>query len=233
MGNYYYYILFMMPAMILGLICQLSVKTTFSKYSKVMNRRGVNGEMAARTVLTMGVDGVTAYGVKIASVAGELTDHFDPKANVIRLSQPVYSANSVSAVGVAAHEAGHALQYADGYFMMKLRAAIIPVCNIGAGASPYLILLGAIFANEYLYLLGIIAYCTVALFQLVTLPVEFNASKRAMKAMEGSCLLTDDELKGARKVLTAAAMTYVAALFSSFMQILYYLSIMNDRKNRR
>ncbi len=219
--------------MLFALMCQVSVKATFSKYSKVLNKRGISGETAARIVLTKGVDGVTAHDVKIASTEGELTDHFDPRTNIISLSKPVYSATTVSAVGVAAHEAGHALQYASGYSMMKLRAAIIPMCNFGAAVSPYLILIGLAFANEYLYLIGIIAYCAVALFQLVTLPVEFNASRRALRAIENSAILTGDEIAGAKKVLTAAAMTYVAALFSSFMQILYYLSLMNNRKNRK
>ncbi len=223
----------MLPAFILAMICQISVKTTFKKYSKVKNKYCISGADAARAVLATGCDGVRASNVRVTSISGELTDRFDPRSNEIMLSDGVFSAKTVAAVGVAAHEAGHALQYEQGYTMMKIRSAIIPICNIGASLTPYLILIGLVFSNMYLYLLGIFGYCTVAFFQLVTLPVEFNASRRAVAAIKSSGILTDEELIGVKKVLTAAAMTYVAALFSSLMQILYYISLVSDRRDKR
>ncbi len=230
----------MLPAFILSLVCQIMVKSTFSKYSKIENGKRITGADAAKTVLRNG-DGITpVMGVDVTRVSGELTDHFDPKANVIRLSDPVYGKASIAAVGVAAHEAGHAVQHATEYAMIKVRTSIIPVCNIGARFAPYLIILGLLLgygANgesgiaNILFVTGIILFSTVALFQLVTLPVEFNASKRALKAIDDSGMLSSEELAGAKKVLTAAALTYVAALFQSLMQIFYYISLANRRKD--
>ncbi len=220
----------MLPAFILSMVCQIAVKNTFAKYSKIRNSRSITGRVAAQTVLDRGDGDMPVRGVNITGINGSLTDHFDPKANEIRLSEPVYDQASIAAVGVAAHEAGHAVQHATEYSMIKIRTAIIPICNIGARFSPFLILLGLLMSFEPLYFAGILLFCTVALFQLVTLPVEFNASRRALVAIEESGMLSDDELKGARKVLTAAAMTYVAALFTSLMQIFYYISLV--RRNR-
>ncbi len=227
----YYYIIFMLPAFILSMICQFAVKSTFEKYSKIKNGRGMTGRDAAETVLRNGDGQTSVTGVRVLSTSGSLTDHFDPRTNEIRLSEPVYDKASIAAVGVAAHEAGHAVQHATEYAMIKIRTAIIPVCNIGAKFAPYLILIGILMSFEPLYLAGIILFATVALFQLVTLPVEFNASKRALRAIDETGMLSDDELAGAKKVLTAAAMTYVAALFTSLMQIFYYLSLV--RRNNR
>ncbi len=226
----YYYIVYMLPAIIISMICQAAVTSTFNKYSKVRNARGITGRDAAETVLRMGADGEPIEDVIVTSVSGSLTDHFDPREGQIRLSEPVYDKSTISAVGVAAHEAGHAVQHATGYAMIKLRTALVPVCNFGAKVSPLLIVLG-LFLSSALYEIGVLLFCTVALFQLVTLPVEFNASRRALLAIEQSGMLSDEELKGAKKVLTAAAMTYVAALFTSLMQIFYYVNL--GRRNNR
>ena len=213
MDYYYSYILYMLPAMLLAIWAQMSVKSTFSKYQKIGNSRGMSGSDAARAILD-------ANGL-----------YHDPRTETIRLSDGVYASTSVSAVGVAAHEAGHAVQHATGYGPLTLRNAIIPVCNIGSRIAPYLIMAGLIFSIVQLYLAGIAAFSLVALFQLITLPVEFNASHRALAALSQTGGMSSDDLRGAKKVLTAAAMTYVAALFTSFMQILYYLSRLNRRKD--
>lgn len=217
----------MFPALLLGLWAQFLVKTRFDKFSKVMSSRGITGADAAKMVLNAG--GV--YNVPINRVSGHLSDHYNPKTNSISLSDSVHSSRSVAAIGVAAHEAGHALQYANNYAPIKMRMAIIPVCNIGSMLGPILIVVGFMISyageasallGQTIYLAGIVLFSAVALFQLVTLPVELNASKRAMKALESGFVLENKELDGARKVLTAAALTYVAALVSSIMQILYY-----------
>ena len=187
----------------------------------------MTGAQAARRVLE--INGVS--GVRIERVSGQLTDHFDPRTNVIRLSESVYDAASISAVGVAAHEAGHAVQYAKGYVPIKLRSAILPVSQIGSQLSMPLLLMGIILSFELLINLGIIFFCAALLFQLVTLPVEFNASRRAMSAIESGYLLTDERsVKGARSVLRAAAMTYVAAVIVSVMQLLRLLSLAGRRR---
>lgn len=233
--GYFGYLLFMLPALALGIFAQIKVKTSFNRFSRVASKKGITGADAARAVLNAG--GV--YNVAIGHVRGDLTDHYDPKNNQIMLSDPVYSSTSVAAIGVAAHEAGHALQYAQGYSPIKLRAAIIPVCNIGSFLGPILIVIGAGMTysegvipelGNLLYFGGIALFSAVALFQLITLPVELNASRRALRALEGGSLLDEGELKGAKSVLTAAALTYVAALVTSIMQILYYLSNFKRRK---
>lgn len=227
MDYYYSYILYMLPAMLLAIWAQISVKSTFSKYQQIGNSRGMSGSDAARAIL----DANGLRHVRVERVPGSLTDHYDPRTETIRLSDSVYASTSVSAVGVAAHEAGHAVQHAAGYGPLTLRNAIIPVCNIGSRIAPYLIMAGLIFSIVQLYLAGIAAFSLVALFQLITLPVEFNASHRALAALSQTGGMSSDDLRGAKKVLTAAAMTYVAALFTSFMQILYYLSRLNRRKD--
>jgi Zn-dependent membrane protease YugP len=168
--------------------------------------------------------------VDVRRIAGELTDNFDPRNNVISLSTPVYDSHSIAAIGVAAHEAGHAVQHQTGYWFIKVRTAIIPICNIGTSVSPLLIILGFMLQMTQLYWAGIILFATVALFQLVTLPVEFNASRRAIAILESNGTLTYDELKGAPAVLSAAALTYVAALLTSLLQLFYFLSLSNRRK---
>lgn len=213
------YILFMLPVYILTLVIQLWLNGTVKKYSKVRTSRGINGAAAANQVVQRG----GAYGVKIARIRGSLTDNFNPASNTVFLSEPVCDVSSVTAVGIACHEAGHALQYAEGYGPMKLRAALIPVCNFGSRLSFPLMIIGMILQFDLLIFIGVLCFSLIALVQLVTLPVEFNASRRAMEAIRESGLLTQEEQKGARRVLTAAAMTYVGALATSLLQLLYYV----------
>lgn len=213
--------LILIPAILFSLWAQARVKTTYARYSKAF--AGLTGQEAARMVLEM--NGVT--GVTIEQVAGELTDHFDPRTNVIRLSRGVYDVTSVAAVGVAAHEAGHAVQYAVGYGPIKLRAAIIPVTQIGSYLSWPLLLIGLLMGNETLAFAGVLLFVGVVLFQLVTLPVEFNASNRALEALDASGYLQEEQLDGAGKVLRAAAMTYVAALAQALAQLFRLLMIAN------
>lgn len=227
---YYYgidplYLYLVLPAIFLALFASMSVKTTFSKYSKIGT--SYSGSDAARKVLES--NGI--YNVKVERVSGHLTDHFDPKTNVIRLSESVYDSYSISAVGVAAHEAGHAVQYAKGYTPIKIRSAIYPVSNLGSRLSFPLILLGLLFNFSFLMNLGIIFFAVALIFQLVTLPVEFNASKRALQAVKQHGILTDNtQLNGARKVLSAAAMTYVTSFLVSLTQLLRFLIISNNRR---
>lgn len=213
-------------AAVWSMIASARVSSTFKKYSTLLNSRGFTGEMCARMLLQSAGIG----DVRIERVSGNLTDHFDPKAKVIRLSDSVYSSNSVASIGVAAHEAGHAIQHAVGYFPIKIRQAIIPVCNIGSNLAMPLILLGIFTAMTGLAYLGIMLFSLSAFFQLVTLPVEFNASRRALEYLRDGATLSGEELKAARKVLSAAAMTYVAALAVSLANILRLLSIVNNRR---
>ena len=213
------YVVLVLPAVVLALIAQAKVSSTFKKYAQVPSDGGMTGADAARMVLDS--HGVT--GVQIVPVSGELTDHFDPKDNVIRLSESVFSARTASAVGVAAHEAGHAVQYAENYVPMQLRAAVIPMTKVGSYASMPLIILGLIFSIRALSLIGVILFGFTVLFQLVTLPVEFNASRRAVATLESSGRVTEDGVKSAKKVLTAAAMTYVAALAVAVANLLRLL----------
>ena len=217
--------LILIPAILFSLWAQSQVKNTYARYSKAF--AGLTGEEAARMVLEM--NGIT--GVTIEPVAGELTDHFDPKTNTIRLSRGVYDVTSVAAVGVAAHEAGHAVQYAVGYSPIKIRTAIIPVTQIGSYLSWPLLLIGLVLGSETLAMAGVLLFCAVVAFQLVTLPVEFNASNRALEALGASGYLKEEQLDGAGKVLRAAAMTYVAALAQAVSQLLRLLLIAN--RNRR
>lgn len=220
-----YYIVLVVPCLLLAFWAQGKVKSTFSRYEQVMNRRGLTGAQAAEAVLRQ--NGVT--GVRIEWVAGKLNDHFDPRTNTIRLSNAVYSSTSVASIGVAAHEAGHAVQYAQGYFPIRLRAAIIPVTQIGSSAALPLLLLGLFLNSGMLLDIGILAFSLSTVFQLITLPVEVNASNRALAAIEQGGLLTDEEYPMAKKTLTAAAMTYVAALAVSLAQLLRVLLIFGGR----
>ena len=235
---YYYgfdwtYVVLVLPFAILAMWASFNVNSTFKKYNAQFSRRGITGADAAARVLSS--NGVR--GVRIERVSGNLTDHFDPQTNVIRLSDNVYSSTSTAAIGVACHEAGHAVQYAQAYSPMKLRAAIIPITRIGSALAMPLILLGIVLhalenVSFIFVYVGIACFGTSLLFQLITLPVEFNASARAMQAINQTEILSQDEAKGARKVLTAAAMTYVAALASSLLQFLRLLSIANSRRRR-
>ena len=222
------YFIFMIPCLILSLYCSAKVNSTFNKYSKVANKRGITGAQAAHQVLT--ANGVT--GVRIEPVSGKLTDHFDPRTNTIRLSEAVYNNTSVAAVGVAAHEAGHAVQHAQDYMPNKIRSAIVPVANIGSKLSWVLIFIGFLLPVQYNFVitLGIIFFSLSVLFTLVTLPVEFNASKRALATIKGTNLLYDDEYTGAKKTLSAAAMTYVAAAATAIAQLLRLVLLANRRR---
>lgn len=222
-------IIILIPALIFSLIAQLMVKGTFSKYSGVRNSRGYTGADAARAILDR--NGLSY--IRIEHINGELTDHYEPGANVIRLSDSVYNNDSVAAVGVAAHEAGHAVQYAEGYGPIKVRSAIIPITQFGSNLSTPLVILGIIFSSNVLITAGILLFCTVVLFQAITLPVEFNASGRALKVLREEHFLDDDEMKGAKSVLTAAALTYVAAMFSALASLARLLLIRNRNNSRR
>ena len=227
------YLVLVMPFVLLSLWASSSVNSTFKKYSQQHSRRGITGAQAAERVLRS--NGVT--GVRIERVSGNLTDHYDPRTNVIRLSDGVYGSTSTAAIGVACHEAGHAVQYAQSYGPIKLRAAIIPITNIGSKLAMPLILIGVLLAAfenlsfGFVYL-GIACFGLSLVFQLITLPVEFNASRRALSAIESGELLTEEEQKGARKTLTAAAMTYVAATAVSLAQLLRLILIFGGRRRR-
>ena len=235
---YYYgydwtYLVFVLPFIIISLLASANVNSTFSKYSNQLSRRSITGADAAKRVLF--ANGVT--NVRIERISGNLTDHFDPKANVIRLSDSVYNSTSTAAIGVACHEAGHAVQHATAYGPIKLRGAIFPVANIGSKLAIPLILLGVLFGamgyfSDTIINIGIICFAFSFLFQVVTLPVEFNASRRAMQAIESGNLLTNDELKGARKTLTAAALTYVAAAAASLAQLLRLIVLFGGGRRR-
>ncbi len=236
--TYYYgfdwtYIVIVLPCLLIAMIASARVNSTFRRYSGQLSSRHITGRDAAMRVLQ--ANGVT--GVQIERVAGNLTDHFDPKTNVIRLSSDVYDSTSTAAIGVACHEAGHAVQYAQEYFPIKVRAAIIPITNIGSKLAMPLILLGILFStlgsfSYTLVYIGIACFALSLVFQLVTLPVEFNASRRAMEAIENGQLLTEEEQRGARKTLTAAAMTYVAAVAVSAAQLLRLILLFGGRRRK-
>ncbi len=225
----------MLPAMILAFGAQILVKTRFSKFSSIASEKGLTGAEAADLVLRAG--GVN--NVAIGRVSGHLTDHYDPKENKISLSDSVYGSKSIAAIGVAAHEAGHALQYAYNYSPIRFRMAMVKITRIGSMLGPILIVVGCIMTYTasvaghelglFLYALGLVLFSAVAVFQLATLPVEIDASSRALVALERVGALNGEELKGAKKVLSAAALTYIAALVTSIMQILYYVSRFRPR----
>ncbi len=232
-GMYYYgfdmtYLMLVLPAIILAFWAQFNVKSTFAKYSKSASWGGMTGYDSARRIL----DANGLSSVRVEKVSGDLTDHFNPKDNTVYLSDTVYSVASSAAVGVAAHEAGHAVQYAVGYTPMKIRSAIIPVTNIGSNLAVPLVLLGIVLGFEYLAYIGVAAFGLSTVFQLVTLPVEFNASKRAMAALKGAGM-DDSGLKSARKVLTAAALTYVAALAVSLANLIRIFFVAKRGSRRR
>ena len=228
-------VLVLIPAMIFALVAQSKVNSTFKKYAKVGNRRGLTGAEAARQVLN--ANGL--YHVRIERVRGHLTDHYDPRENVIRLSDATYASTGVAAVGVAAHEAGHAVQHAVGYVPIKVRAAIIPLTRFGSMLAMPLFIIGMLIGSgaqigygigDILMITGILFFSFSTLFQLVTLPTEFNASARAMRALEEVGLLAADELPAAKATLSAAAMTYVVALATSLASLLRLILIYNRRR---
>lgn len=232
MGFYYLYdysyFVFMLPALIIALYAQYKVSSTFRKYSRVRSSRNITGAEAAKRVLfNSGIN-----DVKIEHVSGELTDHFDPRTKVIRLSDSVYNSTSVSAIGVAAHEAGHAVQHEVGYVPIKIRGALIPITQFGSTLSMPLLIIGLLLPSYgWLATAGIILFSFSVLFQLVTLPVEFNASRRAIETLDSTGLLYGEELKGAKKVLSAAALTYLAAMITAVLTLLRYVFIFGRRND--
>jgi len=215
--------------MIISLIAQAGVKSTFAKFTRVSNMRNLTGAEAAQRIL----HGAGIYDVRIEHIAGDLTDHYDPRGKVLRLSDSVYGSSSVAAVGVAAHECGHAIQHAKGYGPIKFRNLLVPVANFGAKIAWPLILLGLFITSDSAMILidlGIIAFSAAVLFHIVTLPVEFNASHRAIRIIADTGMMQGEEIKGAKKVLTAAAMTYVASAATAVLQLLRIILLTRGRR---
>lgn len=228
------YIVLVMPAVLLSLWASWNVNSTYRRYSQNSNSRGLTAAEAARRVLN--ANGLS--NVPIECILGELTDHYDPSANVVRLSEGVFGSCSTAAIGVACHEVGHAIQHATGYLPVRIRSAIVPVTNIGAKLSVPLIMAGLLLSGFSQKLImaayiGILLFSLCAVFQIVTLPTEFNASRRALVSIQDMNLLTGEELTGARRTLRAAALTYVAALTTTLVQLLRFIILVNSRSNRR
>ena len=226
------YLVLVLPAIILAMAAQGKVSSTFNKYSRVPSRIGITGAEAARRIMEQ--NGI--YDVSIERVSGNLTDHYDPSKKILRLSDSVYSSSSIAAVGVAAHETGHAIQHARGYAPLSLRSLMVPLANIGSRLSMPLILLGLIFSfssrmGDSLITLGIVLFGLSVVFTVITLPVEFNASKRAIACLGDSRILYEDEIEGAKKVLSAAAMTYVASTLTALLSLLRLLLVFGRRRD--
>ena len=221
--------LLVLAGVILSLMASARVKSTFSKYAKVRNSRGMTGAEAAERVLH--ASGI--YDVRIERVSGNLTDHYDPRSKVLRLSDAVYDDTSVAAVGVATHECGHAIQHAVGYGPLKLRSTLVPIANFGAQIAWPLILIGLLFNSQtssMLINLGILAFSAAVVFQLITLPVEYNASNRAIRMIADTGIMQEEEIGAAKKVLNAAALTYVASAASAILQLLRILLLTGGRR---
>lgn len=226
-GIDYTYIIFVLPALIIAMWAQFNVNSTFNKFKQISNHKGYTAYDVARKILDM--NGL--YHVQIERVQGHLSDHFDPRTNVVRLSDSTYHSTSVAAIGVAAHEVGHAVQHATSYTPIKVRNAIVPVVQISSYAAFPLAIIGIIVSNPYLAYAGIILFSLVVLFQLITLPVEFNASFRAIKTLGENAILESNELKGAKKVLKAAALTYVASAAVAIGNLLRLLVLVGGRRD--
>lgn len=222
------YILMILPAVLFSMWASQRVNGTYKRYSTQHAKSGITAENACRKVL----DENGCSDVQIVKTAGHLTDHYDPRSNIIRLSESVYGSTSTAAIGVACHEAGHAIQYAQNYAPIKFRAAIVGVTNIGSQLSIPLVMIGLLFSSTSLAYLGVALFGFCVVFQLVTLPTEYNASNRAIHALEDGTILTDEEVAGSRQVLNAAALTYVAALAVSVMQLLRLLMVVSSRSRR-
>lgn len=220
-----YYLLLVIPAALIALWAQLRVTSTFKKYDRTPNARGLTAATVARMIL----DQNGLQGVRIEQVSGRLTDHYDPRSNIVRLSDAVFSSTSIGAIGVAAHECGHAIQYQVGYFPIRLRSFLIPVTTIGSNAAIPLAIFGLFLGWGWLVDLGILLFLVVVLFQLVTLPVEFNASSRALHILDSEMILSSQELVGTKKVLSAAALTYVAALIVALANLLRLILLRNRK----
>ncbi|GHV72716.1 zinc metallopeptidase [Spirochaetia bacterium] len=222
----YYYLILVVPTLILSIWAQIKVKSTFGKYSRIRNGRNMTGSDAAELLLR--VNGIR--DVVIEPVGGSLTDHYDPSSKVLRLSKPVYGQSSIAAIGVAAHETGHAIQHARSYGPLILRSTLVPVANIGSSFGPWLAVAGLAFSFSWLINLGIILFGVAVLFYVITLPVEFNASARALAILRDNKVLNPDELRGVRKVLSAAAMTYVASALTALMSFLRLILLSRNRR---
>lgn len=239
MPGYYYgfdttYLLLVLPCILISLWASANVKNTFNKYAKKFASRQITGAQAAQRVLQAN----NVSNIRIEKVSGHLTDHFDPRSNVIRLSDQVYDSTSIAAIGVACHEAGHAVQHATQYAPIKLRSAVIPITNIGSKLAMPLILIGVLlsYLGNFSYTLvyiGIACFALTLLFELITLPVEFNASRRAINAIEEYGILNNEEIKGAKKTLTAAALTYIAAAAVTLAQLLRLILLFGNRSRSR
>ena len=221
-----YYFILIIPALLFGLWAQSQVNNNFSKYSQIETMRGMTGAQAAEYILQQ--NGI--YNVSINQISGHLSDHFNPKTSAINLSEGVYNSTSIAAIGVAAHEAGHAVQHAVNYKPIRIREMVIPVTQIGSWLYLPILLIGVFLSSQGLINIGILLFSTLAIFQLVTLPVEFDASDRAIKTLSQSGILQGDEITGAKRVLKAAALTYVAALVSSLAQLLRLILIFGGRR---
>ncbi|MBE7010464.1 MAG: zinc metallopeptidase [Ruminococcaceae bacterium] len=220
-----YYLVLVLPAILIAAFAQISVQNTFKKYEKQLSIGGKTAAMIVREIL----DKNGLYNISVEHVSGHLSDHYDPKSNVIRLSDSVYNSTSVASIGVAAHEAGHAVQHAVGYVPIRLRNSVLPVANLGSKLAVPIILIGIIMSMQPLVSIGILLFSALVLFQLITLPVEFNASRRAITTLREEGILNPDEIPSAKKVLSAAAMTYVAAALVSAMQLLRLILINRKR----
>ncbi len=227
--GYGLYMLFALPALLLGLYAQYKVQRAFAKWSNVRARRGITGAQAARRIL----DAFGLYDVQVEEVSGFLTDHYDPLHRVLRLSPKVYRTPSIAAVGVAAHETGHALQHAKGYWPLQLRSAAVPSVQIGSWLGPVIFIVGLLFNSISLAWMGVILFSAVVVFALITLPVELDASARAKRILAGEGILEPDEMKGVREVLNAAALTYVAAAIQALSTLLYYVFILSSMSRSR
>lgn len=223
-----YYLILVIPALLIATFAQMKVQSTFKKYATVLSRRNRTAAEIVRQILNQS----GLHNVAIERVSGNLTDHYDPRTNVIRLSDSVHDSTSVASIGVAAHEAGHAIQHATGYTPIKLRNSVLPFANIGSSLALPLVFLGIVLSFEPLVSIGILLFSALVLFQLVTLPVEFNASRRAIKTLDDNEMLDEEELSSAKKVLSAAAMTYVAAALVSAMQLLRLVLLSGNRRKR-
>ncbi len=216
----------LLPALILSIYASMKVRSTFAYYSEIPNSRRITGREAAEIILrSIGLD-----NVRIEPIPGTLTDHYDPTTKVLRLSEPVYSEPSVAALGVAAHEIGHAIQHATGYYALALRSSLVPVANIGTNLAFPLFFLGFIFGSSSLMNIGILAFSLAVLFYLITLPVELNASKRAQEVLLSLGLVTQREAEGVKKVLNAAALTYLAAALTALLNLLRLILLANMRR---
>ena len=221
-----YYLILVVPTLILSMFAQILVKSTFSKYSQIRCSRNMTGRDAALLLMKSNSIG----DVAVEPVGGSLTDHYDPRTKKLRLSEPVYAQPSIAAVGVAAHETGHAIQHARGYGPLALRSTLVPVANIGSSMGPWLAIAGIFFTLPFLTNIGLLLFGAAVIFYVITLPVEFNASARALAILQSGNVLTQEELNGVKKVLTAAALTYVASALTAIMSFLRLLLLSRRRR---